>query len=158
MNKDTCRIILGILAFFFIVSLLTSVFLYNEWTAEGTERKSVESAAELQGMLLRVQGNVTGILHSLDEATTEAANGLMETGLTGDEANKILNRTSKATPYIIDCITVDPKGTILAIEPAQYNDVIGENIGRSNPLCAAFPLQDSGNERNDTDRRGYPCR
>ena len=129
MNQNTCRIVIGLLALFLIVSLFTSVFLYGKWTAEGTNQNSLESAAELQGLLLRVQGNVTGVLHTLDEATTEAAIGFTETGLTGDQADMILNRTSMATPYVIDCITVDPQGTILAIEPEQYKGAIGENIG-----------------------------
>ena len=129
MNQNTCRLVIGLLAFFLIISLLTSMFLYGTWTAEATDQNSLESAAELQGLLLRVQGNVTGVLHTLDEATTEAAIGLTETGLTGDQADMILNRTSRVTPYVIDCITVDPEGTILATEPEQYKGVIGENIG-----------------------------
>ncbi|MDD1716783.1 MAG: cache domain-containing protein [Methanoregulaceae archaeon] len=129
MNQDNCRILLGILALFLIISLFTSGFLYSRWIAAETGQNSLESVAELQGLLLRVQGNVSGVLHSMDEATTEAARELTETGLTGDEAESILNRTSKATPYVIDCITVDPKGIILAIEPEQYKGVIGENIG-----------------------------
>lgn len=129
MNQNTCRLVIGLLACFLIISLLTSMFLYGTWIGEATDQNSLKSAAEMQGLLLRVQGNVTTVLQTLDEGTTEAAIGLTETGLIGDQADMILNRTSLTTPYVIDCITVDTKGTILATEPEQYKGVIGENIG-----------------------------
>jgi predicted secreted protein len=64
----------------------------------------------------------------LDIALGKAAGQLGKTGLTGDEARRVLAKTCEELSYAIDCSTVDTRGRLTTIEPARYRSFEGKDI------------------------------
>ena len=128
MDLTRCRWALLILAVISAFAVLGMAVLYGQavMLQESVGQKNAD--ADMQRHLLGMQGNVTGILNIIDADVTSAASALSTTGLTGAPAQAVLADLSRANPYVIDCITVDRNGTILAVEPREYAGVIGEDI------------------------------
>jgi len=71
---------------------------------------SAEHAANSLLPLSTARIQVAAEFDRLDIALSKAAGKLGKTGLTGDEARRVLAETSKEFSYAIDCSTVDPGG------------------------------------------------
>ncbi|MFC1540543.1 hypothetical protein ACFL4J_00730 [Candidatus Margulisiibacteriota bacterium] len=81
-----------------------------------------------QDPLQALQAKVEIELHSMDLDLSQAASDLAGQGLTGSQANAALLTLYQAHKSIVDVATIDPDGTLLLIQPAQYRDSIGQNI------------------------------
>jgi hypothetical protein len=97
------------------------------------DQPAATSAAAVDGdaaaLLIRLQSEITVALEALDGRLAYAAFELGETGLSGDDARGILANLSAADPSIVDCTASDAGGTIIAVEPAEYRDVKGTDVG-----------------------------
>jgi len=69
-------------------------------------------------------------LSKIDADLASAAQGLSKTGLSSPEARKIIRDLCQATPFAIDCATVDGAGTMLLLEPEEYRKFEGVTIGK----------------------------
>ncbi len=68
--------------------------------------------------LLRAQEGLTTVLNRLNADCARAADRLGQAGLTGKEARRTLGELCAAHPEAVDCAAVDPKGRMVAVEPA----------------------------------------
>ena len=80
------------------------------------------------GMLIQLQSEMTAALTDLDEKLAIAAYNLGSTGLNNAAARTILLELNEKSPAIIDSVTVNPEGVIVAAEPRAYHTVEGTDV------------------------------
>lgn len=83
---------------------------------------------ELMWRYMQVNDAVNANLTKIYKNLTAACLSLSKTGLTGEDADHILNNLTHTDPSVIDCITIDINGTILAVEPEEYRNITGINL------------------------------
>jgi hypothetical protein len=128
LDLTRCRWGLFILAVIAIIAVTGAAILYGQLITLQESSGKTAADADMQQQLLEMQGNVTRILNAMDADVTRAASALSTTGLEGTPAQAVLANLTRANPYVIDCITVDRNGTILAVEPREYAGATGEDI------------------------------
>ncbi|MFW6287091.1 MAG: ABC transporter substrate-binding protein, partial [Candidatus Sumerlaeota bacterium] len=102
----------------------TYAYLYKE-IANGEFR-----VAEFQyDMLLEdVRHEILSAFLDLSETMEEAAGDLSMSGLTGDLAQEHIDTAFKNARHAYDVVTVDLKGTIVAVAPTDFSEVVGADI------------------------------
>ena len=83
---------------------------------------------ELKTQLAQVQGKIKGELQSLDAALLDACNQLSLTGLTGTQARAVLTGLLANNSLIVNAATADANDVLLAVEPASYANIEGQDI------------------------------
>lgn len=98
------------------------------------EEKPVETSITNHESMLQRLGNMTNSiqdsLHALDSTMSGAATALGTTGLSGPDADALLFQAVATNPSIINVITYDPNGTVLAAMPDTAKVVIGKDLSR----------------------------
>jgi hypothetical protein len=89
---------------------------------------SVCGAADAEPVLKTVQRAVSAELNRLDAGLQEAARRLGASGLVGEDARSALKELCSKYPYAVDCAAVDPRGTMMTIEPAPFRMFEGTDI------------------------------
>ena len=90
----------------------------------GPQNASVETLWRLVSASDAVNANLTKI----ETALMDASIALSETGIDGPDAKKVLSRLVLADPSVIDCITIDPTGSVREVEPSSFESIKGENL------------------------------
>ena len=67
-------------------------------------------------------------ISQIDRALLDASLALSDTGIEGIEAQQVLTNLTTVGPWVIDCITFDLNGTIIEVEPEEYQYVAGMSI------------------------------
>lgn len=78
--------------------------------------------------LVSASDAVSANLTKIESALMDASIALSETGIEGPGAKEVLSRLMTADASVIDCITIDPAGTVLEVEPEIFNNIKGENL------------------------------
>ena len=78
--------------------------------------------------LVQTRQQVTAEFAHLDRGLKRAAKELEKTGLTGDDARRILAATCGEFSYAVDCSAIDAHGRMITVEPARYRSVEGTDI------------------------------
>ena len=86
------------------------------------------TAAKPPAALLQTRQQVTAEFDRLDHSLKKAAKELGKTGLTGDDARRILTATCQEFSYMMDCSVIDLHGRMITVEPARYRSVEGTDI------------------------------
>lgn len=109
------------------------------------EEKSVETAITNHESMLRRLGNVTNSIQdsllALDSTMSGAATALGTTGLSGPDADAFLFKAVASNPSIINVITYDPNGTVLAAMPDTTKVIIGKDLSGSEIVRHALTIQ-----------------
>jgi hypothetical protein len=84
--------------------------------------------ADVPLVLLTLQSAIQTVLDRMDTDLAAAAGHLAYQSLESAEMRAILNELCDKHPYVIDCCTVDPTGTMVAVEPEAYQEYEGLNI------------------------------
>ena len=71
---------------------------------------------------------VSANLAKVETALMNASIALSETGIDGPDAKEVLSRLVLADPSVIDCITIDPTGTVREVEPSSFESIKGVNL------------------------------
>jgi hypothetical protein len=108
-----------------IVSLATNVYQWNNSLSTNTQSKKeqmgmllIHDAAEINQELLRLDGLVS-----------DACQKLSTTGLTGTEADQVLNDLyTQNSNIIVNAATSDKNDILVAVQPSNYSNIIGEDI------------------------------
>jgi len=88
------------------------------------------ASAAPQAALKKAAQQVQATLHRLDRYLAAAANTLAVTGLTGDQARKVLADLCQANPEVVDCAAVDLSGRMVTVAPARYASYEGADISQ----------------------------
>ena len=136
INRVRCAIILGI-------GLLLSIGISVSQDSEPLDQKAIspEQAAldsipfgpqtvngETLWRLVSASDAVSANLTKVETALMNASIALSETGIDGPDAKEVLSRLVLADPSVIDCITIDPAGTVREVEPSSFESIKGVNL------------------------------
>ncbi len=124
MNRYRIILILMALSLF----LLSAGCIQEQGTANVTVSTPVPTQETMPGVLDRVTGETRAALDSLNATVADAAMKLGSTGISGPEADAVLVKLPADNPAIVNVITYDPNGTVLAAEPASAQILIGKNL------------------------------
>lgn len=96
------------------------------------EQKSIEaSTTDHESMLQRlmnVTNSLQNSLHTFDSTMSDAATALGTTGISSPDADAILSRAAATHPSIINVITYDQNGTVVAVRPDTAKMMLGWNL------------------------------
>lgn len=84
--------------------------------------------AAMQNALGNVTGGIQSTLDGLDSTLSLAAGTLGTTGISGAGAEEVLSNVVHSNPAIINVITYDQNGTVVAAEPDSAKILIGQNL------------------------------
>jgi sensor domain CHASE-containing protein len=108
--------------------LLCAGCLQKQNTAIVTESTPPDLQETMQQLLKNVTGDTQSALDSLNATLADAAMKLGTTGISGPEADAVLVQLTADNPVIVNVITYDPNGTVLAAEPGSAQTLIGQNL------------------------------
>jgi len=85
---------------------------------------------EMPLMLIQSEAAINAELLKLDRLLSNACQQLSTIGLTGPEAENILNGLcSENSDIIINAATADKKGILLAVQSNEYGNITGQDVG-----------------------------
>jgi len=136
INRELCAIMLGM---GLLLSIGISVSLDSEpldKDAISPEHAALDSFAfrpqtvngDTLWSLVSASDAVSANLTKVETALMNASIALSETGIDGPDAEQVLSRLVLADLSVIDCITIDPTGTVHEVEPSSFESVKGENL------------------------------
>lgn len=106
-----------------IISLAFNVYQWN------TNLTLTKQSTEMELILINSEATINSELLRLDKLLSNACQQLSTTGLTGSEAEQILNSLyTENSDIIISSATADKNDIILAIQPVQYSDIAGQDL------------------------------
>jgi hypothetical protein len=86
------------------------------------------ASGEILWRLVSASDAISANLTKIETALMDASIALSETGIDGPNAKKVLSRLVLADPSVIDCITIDPTGSVREVEPSSFESIKGENL------------------------------
>jgi hypothetical protein len=104
--------------------------------ADGQARETRHEA--MRAILDNVTGTTQDSLDRLDGIASGAAIALQATGISGPEADSVLNGAVASHPAILTMITCDGNGTVLAAEPESAKDLIGQDLSGQDTVKRAL--------------------
>ncbi|OPX75003.1 MAG: CHASE domain protein [Methanoregulaceae archaeon PtaU1.Bin059] len=118
---------------FFLLAVVTGLLLgagcLQEQTAPIPPTPTPLSGhAAMQQVLGNMTAGVQSALDGLDFSASDAAGSLKTTGISGPDADAVLARAAASYPAVMNVITYDPDGTVLAAEPSDAKVLVGQSL------------------------------
>jgi len=119
------KLLVLILSVILVVSLAFNVYQQSTISSLSSQNKKEEMAS----LLLHDGASINSELQKLDSVVLDACQKLSSTGLTGAAAEQILNEIyTENSDIIVNAVTADKNDILLAVQPSNYSDIIGEDI------------------------------
>ena len=119
------KLIIALLVVIVVVSL---AFNGYQWSSNLTVSKQNDKE-EMALLLIHAEASINAELIRLDGVLLEACQKLSTAGLTGSQADKILSDLYTNNPsVIVNAATADAKDILLAVQPANYSNIIDQDI------------------------------
>ena len=114
---------------FVIVIMITSLaFNVYQWNTDLSLTKQSKEQ-EMEQILTYSQAAINAELQGLDGLISNACQQLSATGLTGPEAEKILNGLcTENSDIIVNAATADKNDILLAVQPSNYSNITGQDL------------------------------
>jgi hypothetical protein len=91
---------------------------------------AAESGATLEhAKLTMISEEIQKILDGIDGRLANAAKELTKTGLTGPDAESVLDELCRESPYFMSCATINASGVIVIDRPEHNKKYEGKEIG-----------------------------
>ncbi|MCW4028945.1 MAG: PDC sensor domain-containing protein [Candidatus Bathyarchaeota archaeon] len=101
--------------------------IYQYSTNQTLTQQSIKQ--EMATLLIHAQTNIDTQLAYLDQQLLAACQRLSTTGLSGPQADEILNDLyTNNSLLIVNAATSDAQNVLVAVQPAQYSSIISEDI------------------------------
>jgi hypothetical protein len=134
VGKRSINIVLGVLVALVIVEAGALAVVLNDRTSLSNDLRAQTQSAEMTRYLVDLSAGMQHELSLMDQATSKTAADLQGRPLNDSQARTALNEVVNASSAVIDVLTADRNGTVLAIEPAPYAEMEGMNIGADDPI------------------------
>lgn len=143
MNKT--RTLAVLLAVIVTVSLALNVYLANQNSTLNNEKGISSAKVDMIATLTKAQTSTDAELQRIGESLVYASEQLSNTGISGTQADQILNTLAANSSYIINAATENLNNTIVAAAPANWSYIIGRNVGEQaylnpNPIGDLTPV------------------
>lgn len=140
MNRS--KLIVTLLAVLLIASIGANVYFVGFMTAPNNKNTT---KLGMVTALSQVQVNINAELQTIGTNVALASQKLTTTGLTGTQADAVLNELASSSTFIIDAGTQDLNRVMVAVQPASFSSAIGVNVGKqewlnTNPDGAIMPM------------------
>jgi branched-chain amino acid transport system substrate-binding protein len=136
-GKDI-NVILAILVALVIVEAgaLAMVWGGKASVSDDLDEKILE--AEATQYLVKISADMQQELVLIDHATSEAATELQGHDLNDGNADMVLRAVANVSSNIVSVLTTDVNGTILAVQPSSFSNIIGMDIGYQDTMGLAL--------------------
>jgi hypothetical protein len=119
------KLLVSILLIILVASLVFNIYQGSTISSLTSENRKEEMAS----YLIHDAASINSELLKLDNAISKACQQLSSTGLTGVEAEKVLNDIYlQNSDIIVNAATADRNDILLAVQPSNYSDIVGEDI------------------------------
>jgi hypothetical protein len=110
------------------VSLIFNAYQLSTNLALTQQNNGEAAKQEMVSQLMHTQNNVNIELSRLDAALMSACQRLSSVGLDGAQARAVLSELAANNSLIVNAATCDAKDVLVAVEPASYSSIEGEDI------------------------------
>ncbi len=132
VNKQ--RLLTVVLAAILVISVAANVYLVNQNNTLSSQNSIDAAKTDMTTTLSAVQVSTDAEIKRIGQSLTYAAQQLGTTGLTGTQADVILNALAANSSYIINAATENLQNTIVAAEPDNWSYIKGRNVGEQTYL------------------------
>ena len=109
-----------------VIMVISIGFNAYQWN---TNLSLTKQSNEMPLILIQSEAAINGELLKLDRLLSNACQHLSTIGLTGPEAEKILNGLyTENSDIIVNAATADKNDILLAVQPSKYGNITGQNI------------------------------
>ncbi|HEY9753806.1 MAG TPA: hypothetical protein V6C97_01450 [Oculatellaceae cyanobacterium] len=143
MNRT--RVLAIVLVVMVVVSLSVNVYLVSQNSTLSTENSAKTAKVDMVATLAEAQTDTDVELRRIGDSLIYASKQLSTSGITGAQADQILNALAANSSYIINSATENLDNTIVAAAPANWSYIIGRNVGEQaylnpNPIGEITPV------------------
>ncbi|MFA5312024.1 MAG: cache domain-containing protein [Methanomassiliicoccales archaeon] len=139
MNKiKMINIVLALLVALVITETGALVVLMNNSSESSDDLEAEKQRAEMAQYLVEISAGIQNELFLMDHATSGAAVELQGKALNDSFARALLNNVTGVSSNIVNVITTDIDGTIVAAEPSRFSNIEGMDIGYQETMRKAF--------------------
>jgi serine/threonine-protein kinase len=117
-----------------IVSLSVNIYFSTQNSALTIENSGNAAKVDMIATLSKAQTSTDSELQRIGESLIYASKQLSTDGITGTQADTILNALAANSTYIINAATENLDNTIVAAAPAEWSYIIGRNVGEQTYL------------------------
>jgi hypothetical protein len=126
--------VIVLLTVLLLVSLVANIYLTNQNNTLINQNSADAAKVDMTTILSKIQVSVDAELQHIGESLTYAAQQLSTIGLTGAQADAILNTLAANSTYIINAATENLENNIVAAEPQNWSYIEGRNVGEQTYL------------------------
>ncbi len=117
-----------LITFVTVILIISLAFNTYQWNTNLSLTKQ-SNEQEMVQILTYSQAAINAQLQGLDGLISNACQQLSATGLTGPEAEKILNGLcTENSEIIVNAATSDKNDILLAAQPSNYSNIVGQDI------------------------------
>lgn len=143
MNRT--KTLATILAVIVIVSLSVNVYLASQNSTLSSQSRADSAKVDMVATLTKAQTSTDVELRRIGDSLIYASKQLLNSGISGAQADQILNALAANSTYIINAATENLNNTIVAAAPANWSYIIGRNVGpqaylNPNPIGEITPV------------------
>lgn len=119
------KLLVTVLVIILIASLAFNAYQYSTNLSLTTQ----SSKEDMASRLIHDAANINEDLLTLDSLVADACQKLSSTGLTGAAAEQVLSDLyTQHSDIIVNAATSDKKDILVAVQPSNYSNIIGEDI------------------------------
>jgi hypothetical protein len=118
-----------ILAIIVVISLTVNVYLATQNNALSSQSSADAAKVDMVATLAKAQTSTDIELKRIGDSLVYASKQLSKSGITGAQADQILNSLAANSSYIINAATENLQNIIVAAEPANWSYIEGKNVG-----------------------------
>jgi hypothetical protein len=112
-----------------VVSLAVNIYQLNMNLTLTQQKNDLATKQTMTTLLSQAQASINAQLERLDSSLQTACQRLSTTGLSGAQADTVLNDLfTNNSLLIVNAATSDAKDVLVAVQPSQYSNIIGEDI------------------------------
>lgn len=143
MNKT--KTLATIFAVIVIASLSVNVYLASQNSTLSSQNSADAAKVDMVATLTKAQTSTDVELKRIGESLIYASKQLSNSGISGAQADQILNALAANSSYIINAATENLNNTIVAAAPVNWSYIIGRNVGpqaylNTNPIGEITPV------------------
>jgi hypothetical protein len=143
VNKTSVLTVL--LVVIVIASLSVNLYLASQNNTLSSQSSADAAKVDMIATLAKAQTSTDTEIQRIGQSLVYASKQLSTTGISGTEADQILNALAANSSYIINAATENLNNTIVAAAPANWSYITGRNVGEQaylnpNPASEITPM------------------
>jgi polar amino acid transport system substrate-binding protein len=122
------NILAVVLAMALLVSLSINAAVYSVNTQLSSDNSAASTQVQMETTLAKAQMYMQGAFKKIDAAMVNASVNLAPYGLNGTQARSVLNASLAVDSSMINVLTFDTAGVVIAAEPTSSYALVGKDL------------------------------